>query len=318
MNYSEIPLFMANLVKNTLISWLLAGILLIPAMTGAQEKEPEKKAPEKMEPLPKPFENGIQIGKPIWIKSGEDKIFAIYTQETHGNTQGGIILIHDLGNHPDWPEVIAPLRKRLPELGWSTLSLQMPVLDKNANLKEYGKVFDKVSGHIKAAIEYLRTQNIGNVVIIGHGLGAAMGATYLAEAGDRSKSGVAGFIGISMSAPGNVDKRMHTPSLLEKITVPVFDIYGEQDEASVVGSVQERARAAKRAGILAFKNQSKSNLKDAPLARTSLKQKAGSIAYRQIKIPGADHSFNAQITILTKRIRGWLKRHAAGRRIVVQ
>ncbi len=290
----------------------------MPMMTSAVEKEPEKKAPEKTEPLPKPFENGIQNGKPVWIQSGEDKVFAIYTQETHGNTQGGIILIHDLGNHPDWPDVIAPLRNRLPELGWSTLSLQMPVLAKNANLKEYGAVFDKVPAYIKAAIEYLRTQNIGNVVIIGHGLGAAMGATYLAEAGNRSKSGVAGFIGISMSAPGNVDKRMHTPSLLEKITVPVFDIYGELDEASVLQSVEERAQAAKRAGILAYKQQSNNNLQDAPLARTSLKQKAGSISYRQIKIPGADHHFNAQITILTKRIRGWLKRHAAGRRITIQ
>lgn len=309
---------MAHLIKNTLISWLLAGVLCIPVIANAEEKEPENKAPEKTEPLPKPFESGIKIGKPVWIQSGEDKIFAIYTQETHGATQGGIILIHDLGHHPDWPDVIAPLRKRLPELGWSTLSLQMPVLGKNTNLKEYGTVFDKVPAYIKAAIEYLRTQNIGNVVIIGHGLGAAMGATYLAEAGDRSKSGVAGFIGISMSAPGNVDKRMHTPSLLEKITVPVFDIYGELDEASVLHSVEERAHAAKRAGILAYKQQSGNGLKDAPVARTSLKQKAGSIAYRQIKIPGADHNFSAQITILTKRIRGWLKRHAAGRRIVVQ
>ncbi|MDH5191584.1 MAG: alpha/beta hydrolase family protein [Gammaproteobacteria bacterium] len=309
---------MTHLIKNTLVIWLLAGILSFPAISAAQEEKPAEKEAEKTEPLPKLFEKGIQIGKPIWIQSGEDKIFAIYTQETHGNTQGGIILIHDLGQHPDWPDVISPLRTRLPELGWSTLSLQMPVLDANANLKEYGALFDKVPGYIKAAVEYLRTQNIGNVVIIGHGLGAAMGANYLANAGNRSQTGVTGFIGISMSAPENVDKRMHTPSLLEKITAPVFDIYGELDEPSVVQSAQERANAAKRAGILAYKQQSSDGLKDAPVARTSVQQKAGSIAYRQVKISGADHNFNAQITILTKRIRGWLQRHASGKRVQMQ
>ncbi|MDH5435733.1 MAG: alpha/beta hydrolase family protein, partial [Gammaproteobacteria bacterium] len=192
---------MVNLIKNRLILWVLAGLLFLPLISAAQDEKPDQPAQEKSEPLPAPFENGLDIGQPIWIQSGEDKIFAIYTQETRGDTQGGVILIHDLGNHPDWPAVISPLRTRLPTLGWSTLSLQMPVLGKNANLKEYGVIFDKVPAYIKAAIEYFRTQNIGNVVIIGHGLGAAMGATYLAEAGDRSKSGISGFIGISMSAP---------------------------------------------------------------------------------------------------------------------
>ncbi|MDH5436551.1 MAG: hypothetical protein OEX83_07310, partial [Gammaproteobacteria bacterium] len=103
-----------------------------------------------------------------------------------------------------------------------------------------------------------------------------------------------------------------------KSTVPVFDIYGERDEISVVNSVKERARAAKRSGVMAFKQQSGSDLQDAPLARTSPNQKAGSISYRQVKIPGADHNFNAQIDILTKRIRGWLTRHASGKRVNVQ
>ena len=288
-----------------------------PAPAESTTQTSEQTQDKNAEPLPHPFEKGLQQGKPVWLEAGGEKFFAIYMQETHGNTQGGIILLHDLGNHPDWPEVISPIRTRLPELGWSTLSIQMPVLEANANLDEYSKVFDKVPDRIKAAIDFLQKNNIGNIVIVGQGLGAAMGASYLVKAGNRSQSGITGFIGISMSAPEGIDERMNTPKLLENITVPVFDIYGELDDASVVLSAPERAAAAKRAGIIAYQKQSNEGLKDAPTAGTSLQEKSGSIAYRQIMIPGADSTFAPQTDLLLKRIRGWLQRHASGKRIAV-
>jgi hypothetical protein len=37
-----------------------------------------------------------------------------------------------MGAHPDWPEVIQPLHSGLPESGWTTLSVQMPILANDA------------------------------------------------------------------------------------------------------------------------------------------------------------------------------------------
>ena len=38
-----------------------------------------------------------------------------------GKINGVVILVHGMGAHPDWPDVISPLRTRLTEIGWSTL-----------------------------------------------------------------------------------------------------------------------------------------------------------------------------------------------------
>ncbi len=40
--------------------------------------------------------------------------------------QGAVLLLHDQGQHPDWPALLSPLRKVLPDDGWYTLSISMP------------------------------------------------------------------------------------------------------------------------------------------------------------------------------------------------
>ncbi len=42
------------------------------------------------------------------------------------------LLAHGIGIHPNWEQVIQPLRVALSEQGWNTLSIQMPVLANEA------------------------------------------------------------------------------------------------------------------------------------------------------------------------------------------
>ena len=48
------------------------------------------------------------------------------------------------------------------------------------------------------------------------------------------------------------------------------------------------------------------------MARTPTTEQNGYIAYRQLRLMGADHSFRGAEPTLLKRIAGWMKKHAAG------
>ena len=58
------------------------------------------------------------------LKSGR-KVLAIYTPAP--KAMAGVVVVHGLGVNPDWG-LIGTLRSRLPDYGYATLSVQMPVL----------------------------------------------------------------------------------------------------------------------------------------------------------------------------------------------
>lgn len=224
----------------------------------------------------------VVVGEPLQLKAGARDYFAIYTPAAGEGKRGGVILLHGMGAHPDWPEVIAPLRQGLPEAGWATLSIQMPILDNEAEIGRYIPLFPEGDERIAAAIAYLQTQNILNIVLIGHSLGAAMASAYLAAGSPESKN-VRAFVGIGMNQYDDPAAPAHTPASLAKITLPVLDLFGQLDNAGVLASAPARAAAAKHAGN-----------KD----------------YLQVQMPGADHFFRGQDTALVSRISGWLRRVA--------
>lgn len=232
------------------------------------------------------IKDNLVDGELVWLsaKGQKEKFLGIDTKETAAHAQGGAILLHGMGAHPDWPDVIFPLRTRLPEYGWTTLSIQMPVLDNDASLADYAPLFAEVPGRINAAIALLKSKGINNIVIIGHSLGATMGAYYLSR---HKKKDISAFVGIGMGMNKQY-KSMDTPTSLANITIPVLDLYGEEDLFSVLSSVKRRANAATQAGN---KN------------------------YYQLRIPGANHFFRDQDEVLVKRVGGWLNRYAAGKEL---
>jgi pimeloyl-ACP methyl ester carboxylesterase len=222
----------------------------------------------------------LVVGQPLEIRAGQQSFFAIHTPAEGKLKRGGVILLHGLGAHPDWPDVISPLRKALPESGWATLSIQLPVWPNGAEFKDYPPLFPEAKARISAAVQHLQQQGLLNITLVGHSLGAAMGAHFLAEKAPGSEA-IRTFVGIGMNqAPGTV---AHTPDALSKITIPVLDLYGAQDLDGVQVSAKARALAA---------NQ------------------ANNSGYRQTVIPGADHFFRGLDTTLTRRVSAWLTKTA--------
>ena len=123
-------------------------------------------------------------GTLIWFESGDLEFAAVELQPETGPARGAVILLHGRGFHADWPETINPLRTALSEQGWHTLSLQMPVLAKDAKYFDYLPVLPEAFPRIEAAIDHLTQRKLHPVVLAAHSCGTHMALAWFEETGD--------------------------------------------------------------------------------------------------------------------------------------
>lgn len=186
--------------------------------------------------------DAILDGEAVWLNDNTNKFLGIYTETEEASNLTAIIM-HGTGVHPDWQQVVQPLRVGLTENGWNTLSIQMPVLANEAEHHEYAPLYKEVTPRIDAAIEYLKSTGAKKIVLIGHSQGASMAAYYLTKPNDR----VNGLVAIGLSGYGK-DLRMNGEKSIEKIKVPMLDLYGDEDLESVLASTNLRQSAANKSG----------------------------------------------------------------------
>ena len=186
--------------------------------------------------------DAILDGEAIWLEDGSSQFLGIFT-ESEEESNRAVIIMHGTGVHPDWQQVIQPLRVGLTERKWNTLSIQMPVLANDAQYLDYAPLYDEVAPRIDASIKYLNNKGIKDIVLIGHSQGSAMTAYYLST----SEQKVNGFVAIGMASFAE-DSRMDSVNALKKIQVPVLDLYGKEDLDNIIASAGDRAAAAKESG----------------------------------------------------------------------
>ncbi len=219
--------------------------------------------------------DAILDGEATWMNDGTSDFLGIYT-EAEENKGRAVIVMHGTGIHPDWQQVIQPLRVGLTEHNWNTLSIQMPILPNEAEYPEYAPLYDEVAPRIDAAIEYLKKNGSKQIVLIGHSQGASMTAYYLST----SKQDIQGFVAIGMAAFAD-DPRMDVIRSLQKINVPLLDIYGDDDLEITMKSIGARAEAAK---------------------------KAGNKSYTQVEVAGSNHTFDDKEDDLVEAVAKWLEK----------
>jgi len=59
----------------------------------------------------------------IEILGQDGNISGLYLPENTGKPQGGVLILHDIGQHAHWPNTVTPIREYLPDYGWNTLSI---------------------------------------------------------------------------------------------------------------------------------------------------------------------------------------------------
>lgn len=261
-----------------LSTYLFIVLLTLATSASASDTAKEKRWADQVV-------DAIMVGEPQWLELKDHKILGIYTEETTGKALGGALILHGSGVHPNWPDVVYPLRTQLPEHGWHTLSIQMPVLANDANYEDYAPLMTEVGPRIEAGIKFLQGKGIQNIVIIAHSLGTTMATHYLA---DKPNPAIRAFVAVGMPGQHARLESMDNIKALQKIKLPLLDIYGSEDLENIRTTKDQRASAAKR---------------------------AGNTTYTQVEVPAANHFFNNQGDTLVKRVRGWLAKHAAGTEI---
>lgn len=219
--------------------------------------------------------DGIMVGEAVWLNDGATDFLTLYTENIADEEIGGAIIAHGIGVHPNWPDVVHPLRSQLAELGWHTLSIQMPILPNEAEYKQYAPLFGEIAPRIAAAEKFLKEKGVKNIVVVAHSMGATMAAYYLAN--NKTETKALAAIGGTGSL-FKVDKLNFLASL-EKLSIPVLDIFGGEDLKEVMESAKAKADIANKAG--------KKN-------------------FRQIKVKGANHFFAGKEEQLVKDVNDWL------------
>lgn len=219
--------------------------------------------------------DAIIDGEAVWLNNGTNDFLGIYT-EAGEDKERSVIVMHGTGVHPNWQQVIQPLRVGLTTHNWNTFSIQMPILHNEAEYPEYAPLYDEVAPRIDAAIQYLKDNGTKDIVLIGHSQGAAMTAYYLS----KSKADIKGFVAIGMAAFAD-DPRMNSTRALETIKMPVLDLYGDDDLDAIIEGIDDRAVSA---------------------------MKAGNKKFTQIEVDGANHFFDGKENILVKTVADWLEK----------
>ena len=260
---------------NNILSLLPAatGILIISAtiLTTTASRASDLQREQR---LADEIVEAILDGEPITLSADNHDFLGIYTEPGTQPAQGAAIILHGRGMHPDWAQVAGPLRIALPEQGWSTLSLQMPVLAKDASFYDYETVFPEAAPRISAAIAYLREQGLERIVLIAHSCGVHMSMAWLEQQGSGD---IDAYIGIGMGAT-DYQQPMRKPFPFNRIEVPLLNVYGSEDYPAVQRQVETLAPLL--AGIHPDS--------------------------RQIRIDGADHYFDGYNEELAASIAAWL------------
>ena len=188
--------------------------------------------------------DAILDGEPVRLDADGHSFLGIHTEAGDGGPRKAVIVLHGRGFHPDWPEVAAPLRTVLPEHGWDTLSLQMPVLGKSAKYYDYVPIFPAALPRIRAGIELLRARGARTIVLAAHSCSVHMAMAFVHHDGD---TGFDGFIGIGMGAT-DYRQPMREPFPLASMSVPVLDLFGDEDYPAVLREAPARLAAIRAAG----------------------------------------------------------------------
>ena len=155
------------------------------------------------------------VGDAVWLEQKNGHRFLGLFIDVK-NPKGVLIIAHGRGWSPDF-ELYGTLRTRLAEMGYTTLSIQLPVLPSTAILGLYVPLYPDARERFQLAVDFLKAKGQRNIAIVSHSLGATMANQYLIRTDDSTvKAWV--FIGILQGL-----EEMY------RIKIPVLDIYGSND-----------------------------------------------------------------------------------------
>ncbi|UTA48599.1 alpha/beta hydrolase family protein [Simiduia sp. 21SJ11W-1] len=266
----------------------------------------------------------------VWFDIGGERVLGLYHAAISANPSGAVLLVQDQDRNPTWPERIQALRLSLPEQGWTTMVVTLPPADPAAIPErdlppapdeaavspaegdgearpETEEVFNDATGDVAdvasmaqeqpaptptpevpkipaqtrvdqrlaQAIEHLRGQGQFNLALLAEGGGAVRAARLFAGMGSEGFRAL-----VLVDARHNLGTEAGDVLAMASAQLPVLDVIAV-DQPALLAAAKARHTAAKRAGREGF---------------------------QQLSLP----RYEPDLVRLSKRVRGFLDRHAKG------
>ena len=236
-------------------------LFLLVVACGALAQDYEREKRWSAEVLP-----NLVVGEAVTLKLPSGREFLGLYAESKA-AKRAILLVHGVGVHPDHG-VIGILRSSLPDLGYTTLAIQMPVQKSDATVADYyPAVFPEAVERIRSAAAWLAQKGYAKPVLLSHSMGSWMSNVFYEQTADAPFAAW-----ICMGLTGGFGR-------MGNVKVPVLDLYGEKDLPSVLRADWRR--------------------------RITLDGLPGSA---QVQIAGADHHYNGREKALAAEIAAFLAR----------
>lgn len=169
----------------------------------------------------------LVVGDAVQLQTAEGRFLALYTRAEPA--RGAVILAHGPGLHPDHG-ITGELRVHLADRGYTTLSLQMPVLPAEVDDgAAYRALYPEAARRIAAGMQYLQDRGAKRIALVSHAMGAGMAHEYLRANRAAPVSGwvALSFYGVFEGVAG--------------AAFPVLDLYGARDYRGIRGPARDRA-----------------------------------------------------------------------------
>jgi alpha/beta superfamily hydrolase len=236
------------------------AFFLLPPPADAQDYARERRLEAEIVPA-------LIVGEPVKLLTAAGREFLAIHAEAKP-ARGAVVLVHGRNVHPDH-EVIGALRMRLFDRGYTTLSIQMPVLGPEARRVEdyYPALFPEAVDRIAIAAQWLSSRGAPPLALVSHSMGSWMANEHFDA---RPSSPYAAWVCLGLT--GGFSWGTYRSSR------PILDVSGSEDLPAVVDGAWRRRLA------LGFAPE-------------------GS---RQVIIEGADHMFTGRDGELAKIVADWL------------
>lgn len=125
-----------------------------PAPTPAEKPAERQALPERSQEDATALERQLPQQEQQQLQAAGDTFLALWKPANTPTPNGAVIIIPGAGETADWPQAVAPLRNKLPDADWSSLSLTLPDLQSDASqprAAEAPKPPEPASGNSKDA-----------------------------------------------------------------------------------------------------------------------------------------------------------------------
>jgi len=105
-----------------------------PAAEKPAEEQPAERQPllERSQEEAAALERKVPAQEQQQLQAGTDTFLALWKPANTAEPKGAVIIIPGAGETADWPQAVGPLRHKLPDAKWSSLSITLPDLQSDA------------------------------------------------------------------------------------------------------------------------------------------------------------------------------------------